>query len=98
MLSEKIHRDIERALVSNARNLPIFLRNRAERALRGRLKHGKGLGDLSPEADVASLASFLMTVIYGNVLRAKEGQSRASLQETIEIALYDHSRAHGSAV
>ncbi|MEG9438523.1 TetR/AcrR family transcriptional regulator [Edaphobacter sp. HDX4] len=62
-------------------------RKRAEASLRERLRKGLKKGDLEEGANVSALASFLMTVIYGNVLRAKEGHTRASLQITIDIVM-----------
>lgn len=63
------------------------LRKSAKVALRERLRKGNRLGHLAKEGDVTAIAGFLMTTIYGNAIRAKEGQSRATLQKTIEIVV-----------
>ena len=63
------------------------LRKQAELALRKRLQQGQSIGDIKPDADVPSLASFLITFLYGNAIRAKEGHSRKELQRTIELML-----------
>src|ERR1700733_15350987 len=47
-----------------------------EAAIRRRLQHAKSTGDLSPNADPASLARYIATVIYGIAVQAASGASQ----------------------
>jgi hypothetical protein len=55
--------------------------------IRERLKRAKREGDLPDDADPASLARFLATVIHGMAVEATGGASRKDLQKVAETAL-----------
>jgi AcrR family transcriptional regulator len=58
-----------------------------EVALRRRLQHAKSTGELSTDADPASLARYIATVIYGIAVQAAGGASRDKLQRVVEMTL-----------
>jgi AcrR family transcriptional regulator len=58
-----------------------------EAAIRQRLRHAKSIGDLSANADPASLARYIATVIYGIAVQAASGATRDQLQRVIELTL-----------
>jgi AcrR family transcriptional regulator len=58
-----------------------------EVALRRRLQHAKSTGELSTDADHASLARYIATVIYGIAVQAAGGASRDKLQRVVEMTL-----------
>lgn len=58
-----------------------------EAALRERLKKAKIDGDLPPEANPASLARYVVTLIHGMSVQAAGGATRKQLCRVVEIAL-----------
>src|ERR1700733_14436711 len=58
-----------------------------EAAIRRRLQHAKSTGDLSANADPASLARYIATVIYGIAVQAASGASQDQLQHVVELTL-----------
>jgi hypothetical protein len=65
----------------------ISRRAAGELALRGRLNLAQSQGDLPPDANPASLARYIVTLIQGMSVQAAGGASRKNLQHVIENAL-----------
>jgi AcrR family transcriptional regulator len=59
----------------------------SESALRQRFKRAKAEGDLPPDAQPASLASYIITVIHGMSVQAVGGATRDQLRRVADIAL-----------
>jgi AcrR family transcriptional regulator len=59
----------------------------SESALRQRFKRAKAEGDLPPNAQPASLASYIITVIHGMSVQAVGGATRDELRRVADIAL-----------
>jgi hypothetical protein len=55
--------------------------------IRDRLKQAKREGDLPEDADPASLARFVATVLHGMAVQATGGASRKELERVAETAL-----------
>jgi len=58
-----------------------------EAALRQRLNQARMDGDLPPEANPASLARYIVTLIQGMSVQAAGGATRSELYRVIGIAL-----------
>jgi AcrR family transcriptional regulator len=65
----------------------ISRRMAGEVALRQRLIRAKSDGDLPPEANPASLARYIVTMIQGMSIQAAGGATRSELRRVIDIAL-----------
>jgi AcrR family transcriptional regulator len=65
----------------------ISRRMAGEAALRQRLNRAKVGGDLPPDANPASLARYIVTMIQGMSIQAASGASRGKLRRIIDIAL-----------
>jgi AcrR family transcriptional regulator len=59
----------------------------AEAAVRRRFARAVEEGDLPPTVDVAKLARFVVTVIWGMSVQAAGGATRAQLEEIAEMAM-----------
>jgi AcrR family transcriptional regulator len=62
-------------------------RDRSVRQIRERLKRAKREGDLPEDADPASLARYVATVLHGMAVQAVGGASRKELERVAEMAL-----------
>lgn len=62
-------------------------RGRAEAAIRKRFERAQEEGDLAPTVDVARLARFIMTVIWGMSVQAASGATRAQLKDIGDTAM-----------
>jgi AcrR family transcriptional regulator len=69
------------------RNELIARRVSGEAALRRRLQRAKSEGDLPVDANPASLARFIVTIIQGMSVQAAGGATRQELERVIPIAL-----------
>jgi AcrR family transcriptional regulator len=58
-----------------------------EAAVRRRFERAAADGDLPPTADPASLARFVMTVVWGMSVQAAGGATRAQLRDVAETAM-----------
>lgn len=58
-----------------------------EAALVRRLEQAREQGDLPPQANCSSLAAFVMTMLSGMAVQAKNGADRATLEAVAEHAL-----------
>ncbi len=65
----------------------ISRRTAGEAALRRRLSRAKTDGDLPPDANPASLARYIVTIIQGMSVQAAGGATRGELHRVIGIAL-----------
>jgi len=65
----------------------ISRRMAGEAALRQRLSRARRDGDLPPEANPASLARYVVTLIQGMSIQAAGGATRSELRRVIDIAL-----------
>ena len=68
-------------------------RDQARTILQQRLRRAKKEGDLSPDADPAALARYLMTVVNGMAVQGAGGASRKDLRRVAEIALQSWPRS-----
>ena len=59
----------------------------SEVALRRRLQRAKREGDLSPQADPAELARYIMTVLQGMAVQGADGASPDQLRQVARTAL-----------
>ena len=76
---------------SAARTIPSELaRRRAgmERAIRERLERAAAEGDLTPDADPAALAHYVVIVAIGIAVQAAAGATREDLRKVAELALH----------
>jgi AcrR family transcriptional regulator len=71
----------------SARKELVSRRLAGESALRRRLNRARAEGDLPPDANPASLARFIATMIQGMSIQAAGGATRAELHKVVEIAL-----------
>lgn len=62
-------------------------RKETQAALEERLKRGSADGDVPAHADVKTIAAFLMTVMQGLSLRARDGASREAMLQVADAAL-----------
>lgn len=69
------------------RRLMADMRGMAERWMKERFEQAQKDGDLSPDADPAALACYLMTVNSGLAVQAKSGVKRAQLKKVVDIAM-----------
>jgi AcrR family transcriptional regulator len=60
--------------------------------LRARLERGREAGDLTQEADPDRLSEYLMTLIHGLSIQARDGRSRSQLQASCDLALVAFNR------
>jgi len=77
-----------------ARDALITWRRKGEKALRERFVRAVAEGDLPPHADPATLARYLVTVVYGIAVEAATGTPRVALRQIIDIALRDFPADH----
>lgn len=63
------------------------LRREQRERLRDRLARGVADGELAPDTDVDALAAYVMTVHLGLSIQARDGMSRAAMDEVIDRAL-----------
>jgi AcrR family transcriptional regulator len=61
-------------------------RKEIQAALEERIKRGIGDGDVSPQANVKTIAAFFMTVLQGLSLRARDGASREAMLQIVDAA------------
>ncbi len=62
-------------------------RDKSVKSIRERLKRAKREGDLPEDADPASLARYVATVLHGMAVQAVGGASRKELERVAEMAL-----------
>jgi len=62
-------------------------RNAGEKAVRLRFKRAQEEGDLPPDVNVADLARYLITLVYGIAVQAASGVGREHLRKVIQTAL-----------
>lgn len=75
---------------SAARTIPSELARRragTERAIRERLERAAAEGDLTPDADPAALAHYVVIVAIGIAVQAAAGATREDLRKVAELAL-----------
>ena len=69
----------EAHLIALRRELPVSISARLRRAV--------AEGDLDPGADIALIAAYYTTVLYGLAQRASDGESRQTLRRVAELAM-----------
>ena len=62
-------------------------RNRSRMVLQARLERGIADGELAPDTNAVALARFLMTVIQGMTVQARDGASCQELDSIVQFAL-----------
>ena len=70
----------------------------AEAAVRRRFEYALAVGDLPADADVAILARYVITVIWGLSVQAAGGANRDQLAEVAEFALRGWPETPGAAL
>lgn len=69
-------------------------RRTAPRRYRERFARARAEGDLPSHADPATLARYVVTVVYGIAVEAATGTPREALRQIIDIALRDFPADH----
>jgi AcrR family transcriptional regulator len=81
-----------------AREALITWRRKGENALRERFARARAEGDLPPDADPATLARYVVTLVYGVAVQAATGTPREALRQIIDTALHGWpTRPHPTA-
>ena len=75
-----------------AREALIMWRRKGENALRERFARARAEGDLPPDADPATLARYVVTLVYGIAVQAATGTPREALRQIIDTALHGWPR------
>lgn len=70
---------------AEAREVVKRLLGRTERALRKALQRAIDRGELSSDADIPTLARFLLVVVQGIVVLGKMGASRGALRDVVSV-------------
>jgi AcrR family transcriptional regulator len=71
-----------------ARDTLIVWRRNGEEAVRQRFARALAEGDLPPDAEPATLARYIATVVYGIAVQAASGTPRQALRQIIDTALH----------
>ncbi|WP_419730203.1 TetR/AcrR family transcriptional regulator [Lichenicola sp.] len=72
---------------SSVRQLLADARQETQEALQSRFERARAEGELTIDADPASLARYLMAVVHGMAVMAASGASRAALRDVATFAL-----------
>jgi AcrR family transcriptional regulator len=81
-----------------AREALITWRRKGENALHERFTRARAEGDLPPDADPATLARYVVTLVYGVAVQAATGTPREALRQIIDTALHGWpTRPHPTA-
>ena len=65
----------------------LFIRRQISQAILNRLKQGQQDGDVPKTAPVAALAAYYTTVLHGLALQSRDGASRKTLTQIVELAI-----------
>ena len=65
----------------------LFIRRQISQAILNRLKQGQQDGDVPKTAPVAALAAYYTTVLHGLALQSRDGASRKTLTQIVELAM-----------
>src|ERR1700735_2249645 len=65
----------------------LFIRRQISQAILNRLKQGQQDGDVPKTLPVAALAAYYTTVLHGLALQSKDGASRKTLTQIVELAM-----------
>jgi len=65
----------------------LFIRRQISHAILNRLKLGQQDGDVPKTAPVAALAAYYTTVLHGLALQSRDGASRKTLTQIVELAM-----------
>ena len=65
----------------------LFIRRQISQAILDRLKQGQRDGDIPKTAPVIALAGYYNTVLHGLALQSKDGATRKTLTQVVEIAM-----------
>jgi AcrR family transcriptional regulator len=78
---------------TGVRDLLTDLRDRDRRDLRTRLDRAVTEGELAVTVDTAALAAFVMTVLHGLSIQARDGASADALEAVVDLAMlaWDHT-------
>jgi len=68
-------------------------RRMAERMIRERIAAGGKAGELAANTDIDTLASLIVTTLYGLSIKARDGASRAALRKVVEQVMRMWPRA-----
>ena len=70
----------------------------ARERLLGRIRAGIESGELPAKLDADRLASFMMTVLYGLSIQARDGATLDELESTIDLAMIARDDAVAAAL
>jgi len=65
----------------------LFIRRQISQAILNRLKQGQQDGDVPKTAPIAALAAYYTTVLHGLALQSRDGASRRTLTQIVELAM-----------
>jgi AcrR family transcriptional regulator len=65
----------------------LSIRRRITQSVLDRLKRGQLDGDVSKTAPIIALAAYCATVLYGLALQSRDGASRTTLTQVVELAM-----------
>jgi AcrR family transcriptional regulator len=65
----------------------LFIRRQISQAILNRLKQGQQDGDVPTTAPLAALAAYYTTVLHGLALQSRDGASRKTLTQIVELAM-----------
>jgi hypothetical protein len=70
----------------------LSIRRQISQSILDRLKHGQYDGDVPKTGPIAALAAYFSTVLHGLALQSRNGASRKTLTQLVEIAIADCKR------
>jgi AcrR family transcriptional regulator len=65
----------------------LFIRRQISQAILNRLKQGQQDGDVATTMPLAALAAYYTTVLHGLALQSRDGASRKTLTQIVELAM-----------
>jgi hypothetical protein len=65
----------------------LFIRRQISQAILDRLKQGQQDGDVPKTVPVVVLAAYYTTILHGLALQSRDGASRKTLTQVVEIAM-----------
>ena len=67
----------------------LSIRRQISQSILDRLKRGQHDGDVPKTAPVAALAAYYSTLLHGLALQSRDGASRKTLMQVVELAMED---------
>jgi len=70
----------------------LSIRREISQSILERLKQGQGQGDVPKAAPIVALAAYYSTVLHGLALQSRDGASRNTLTQVVQLAMADWKR------